>query len=111
MAGEHDRSATDIAYKSNRLQGMVDPEWMSAIKEWLLHVEISREVKMSRDMTLFVDDDQKPTTSTLLKTISRCTWPELTDDYLGYTGNYIRIEPGGHNEAPGYFQERMGAIS
>lgn len=29
---------------------------------------------------------------------------ELTDDYQGHTGRYIRIFPGGHNEAPAIFK-------
>jgi beta-xylosidase len=30
---------------------------------------------------------------------------ELTDDYLSHTGKYIRIFPGGHNEAPAIFKK------
>ena len=30
---------------------------------------------------------------------------ELTDDYLNHSGKYIRIFPGGHNEAPAIFKK------
>ena len=30
---------------------------------------------------------------------------ELSDDYLSHTGKYIRIFPGGHNEAPAIFKK------
>ena len=55
---------------------------------------------MSRDMTVFVDDDGKAyhihsSEENLTLHIS-----ELTDDYLSFTGKWDQIFPGEHNEAP-----------
>jgi beta-xylosidase len=30
---------------------------------------------------------------------------ELSDDYLSHTGNYVRVAPAGHNEAPAIFKK------
>ena len=38
--------------------------------------------------------------------MSKTSWyKELADDYLSHTGKYIRIFPGGHNEAPAIFKK------
>lgn len=55
---------------------------------------------MSRDMTLFVDDDQKAYHIYASEENQTLHIAELTDDYLGHNGRYVRILPGGHNEAP-----------
>lgn len=56
--------------------------------------------QMSRDMTLFVDDDAKGYHIYSSEDNLTLHIAELTDDYLGHTGKYVRIFPGGHNEAP-----------
>ena len=56
--------------------------------------------QMARDMTVFVDDDGKAYhihASEENQTLHIC---ELTDDYMGFTGRYVRILPGASNEAP-----------
>jgi hypothetical protein len=56
--------------------------------------------QMARDMTLFVDDDDKAYhihASEENQTLHIC---ELTDDYLDFTGKYSRVFPGGLHEAP-----------
>ncbi len=62
------------------------------------------EGQMSRDMTLFVDDDGKAyhihaSEENFTQHIS-----ELSDDYTAFTERWIRILPGGHNEAPAIFK-------
>ena len=59
---------------------------------------------MSRDMTLFVDDDKKAYHIYSSEENLTLQIAELTDDYHDYTGRYIRIEPAGHNEAPAIFK-------
>lgn len=56
--------------------------------------------QMSRDMTIFVDDDQ--TAYFIYSSEENYTLhiAQLTDDYLDTSGKWIRIFPGGHNEAP-----------
>ena len=64
---------------------------------------LSRDLKtgqMARDMTLFVDDNQKAYHIYSSEDNWTLHLAELTDDYLNHTGKYIRISPGGHNEAP-----------
>lgn len=80
-------------------------EWYQAIGEGLFLQRDFKDGQMSRDMTLFVDDNGKAyhihsSEDNLTLHIS-----ELTDDYLDFSGRYIRIFPGGHNEAPALFKK------
>ncbi|MCL7986693.1 family 16 glycosylhydrolase [Sphingobacterium sp. lm-10] len=76
------------------------PSWMEAIKGGLFVRRDFQGGQMARDMTLFVDDDQKAYHVYSSEDNLTIHIAELTEDYLGYTGKYIRVEPGGHNEAP-----------
>ena len=49
--------------------------------------------QMSRDMTLFVDDDGKGYHIYSSEDNLTLQIAELSDDYLGHTGRYIRIFP------------------
>lgn len=60
---------------------------------------------MSRDMTLFVDDDGKAYHIFASEENLTLHIAELTQDYLDYTSQYIRLAPGGHNEAPAIFKK------
>lgn len=81
------------------------PEWMSAIKDGLFTRRDFEGGQMSRDMALFVDDDNKAYHIYSSEDNLTLHIAELTTDYLDYTGKYIRIEPGGHNEAPAIFRK------
>ena len=59
---------------------------------------------MSRDMTLFVDDDRKAYHIYASEENLTLQIAELSDDYLSHTGRYIRVAPGGHNEAHAIFK-------
>lgn len=61
--------------------------------------------QMSRDMTLFVDDDGKAYHIFSSEENQTLHVAELTDDYLYHSGKYARILPGGHNEAPAIFKK------
>ncbi|MFT3789369.1 MAG: glycoside hydrolase family 43 protein [Tepidisphaeraceae bacterium] len=57
--------------------------------------------QMSRDMTVFVDpDNQKAYLISSGEENYTLHFHELTDDYTGFTGKWMRVAPGGHNEAP-----------
>lgn len=56
--------------------------------------------QMSRDMTVFVDDDGKAYHITSSQENLTLLVSELSDDYLSFTGKYNQIAPGGQNEAP-----------
>lgn len=81
------------------------PEWRKAVDNGLFVRRDFQGGQMSRDMTLFVDDDGKAYHIYSSEENLTLQIAELTDDYLDYTGKYIRIEPGGHNEAPAIFKK------
>jgi beta-xylosidase len=53
---------------------------------------------------VFVDDDGKAYHVYASEENLTLHIAELSDDYLSHTGRYIRIFPGGHNEAPALFK-------
>lgn len=92
------------------VKGGYDQAWWT--KEWRADIEkglfTARDVEggqMSRDMTLFVDDDGKAYHVYSSEDNLTLQIAELTPDYLDYTGRYIRIDPAGHNEAPVLFKK------
>ncbi len=81
-------------------------EWVNAIKEGMFVRRDFDKGQMSRDMSLFVDDDGKAyhihaSEENLTMDIS-----ELSDDYTSFTGKYTRVFPAGHNEAPAVFKHK-----
>lgn len=61
--------------------------------------------QMARDMTLFVDDDEKAYHIYSSEENGTLHIAQLTDDYLGHAGNWIRIFPGRFHEAPAIFKK------
>lgn len=62
--------------------------------------------QMARDMNLFVDDDRKAYHIYSSEENGTLHISELTGDYLKPAGRYVRIFPGGFNEAPALFKHR-----
>jgi hypothetical protein len=60
--------------------------------------------QMSRDMTLFQDDDGSAYTIYSSEENQTLQIAKLSDDYLSPSGEYIRILPGKANEAPAMFK-------
>ena len=56
--------------------------------------------QMSRDMALFVDNNDKAYHIHASENNQTLHISELTDNYTGFTGKYIRVLPGKANEAP-----------
>ncbi|WP_207531746.1 glycoside hydrolase family 43 protein [Desertivirga arenae] len=81
------------------------PEWRKAVEDGLFVRRDFMGGQMSRDMTLFVDDDNKAYHIYSSEDNLTLQIAELTDDYLNYTGRYVRVAPGGHNEAPSVFKK------
>ena len=79
------------------------PEWMQAVKNGLFVRRDLQGGQMARDMNLFVDTDGKAYHIYSSEENLTLHIAELTPDYLSHTGRYIRIFPGGHNEAPALF--------
>ncbi|NDV60645.1 family 43 glycosylhydrolase [Bacteroides sp. 519] len=81
------------------------PQWYKAINQGLFVQRDLESGQMSRDMTLFVDDDDKAYHIYSSEENLTLHIAELTDDYQSHTGKYTRIFPGGHNEAPAIFKK------
>ncbi|MEX0927808.1 MAG: glycoside hydrolase family 43 protein [Balneolales bacterium] len=76
-----------------------------AIREGYYAVRDFEGGQMSRDMALFVDDDGTAYHITSAEENYTLNIHELNDDYTGFTGRWIRVMPGGHNEAPAVFKK------
>lgn len=61
--------------------------------------------QMTRDMTVYVDDDIKAYHIYASENNQTLQIAELTTDYTDYTGKYIRVDAGGANEAPAIFKK------
>ena len=76
------------------------PEWRKAIAKGMFTHRDLQGGQMSRDMTVYIDDDGTAYHLTSSEDNLTLHLNELTPDYLDFTGRYIRIAPGGQNEAP-----------
>jgi len=81
------------------------PEWLEAIKNGMLVRRDFEKGQMSRDMTVYVDDDNKAYLVHSSEDNLTLHISELTDDYLDFTEKWTRMEPAGHNEAPAVFKK------
>ena len=81
------------------------PEWLEAIKNGMLVRRDFEKGQMSRDMTVYVDDDNKAYLVHAAEDNLTLHISELTDDYLDFTEKWTRMEPAGHNEAPAVFKK------
>jgi hypothetical protein len=81
-------------------------EWKNAVKEGLYLRRDFEGGQMARDMTIFVDKDGKAYHVHSSEENMTLHFSELTDDYLDFTGRYVRVLPGGSNEAPALFYAR-----
>lgn len=81
-------------------------EWYKAMDNGLFVRRDLKNGQMSRDMTLFVDDDGKAYHIYSSEDNLTLQIAELSDDYLQHTGRYWRLAPAGHNEAPTLFKHK-----
>jgi hypothetical protein len=61
--------------------------------------------QMSRDMTIYKDDDGTAYHITSSEENQTLLISKLSDDYLSLTNEYVRVFPGGRNEAPAVFKK------
>ncbi len=80
------------------------PEWRTAIEKGMFLYRDMAGGQMSRDMTVYIDSDGKAYHIFSSEDNLTLQVAELTDDFMDYTGKYIRIAPGGQNEAPTIFK-------
>lgn len=81
------------------------PQWRQAIADGLFLARDMAGGQMSRDMTVYVDDDGKAYHLYSSEDNLTLQLAELTADYTDYTGKYYRIAPAGQNEAPVIFKK------
>ncbi|MCM1311985.1 MAG: glycoside hydrolase family 43 protein [Roseburia sp.] len=80
------------------------PEWRVAIEKGMFLNRDMEGGQMSRDMTVYIDTDGKAYHIFSSEDNLTLQVAELTDDFMDYTGKYVRIAPGGQNEAPTIFK-------
>ena len=90
--------------EASRLESWT-PEWLEAVRKGFFVIRDFEGGQMSRDMTVFVDDDSKAYHIYSSEENLTLHIAELSDDYQSHTGKYIRIIPAGHNEAPAIFKK------
>lgn len=80
------------------------PQWMRAVEQGLFTVRDHQGGQMARDQTIFVDHDGRGYHIYSSEENLTIHIAELTPDFTAHTGRYVRVNPGGHNEAPMLFR-------
>ena len=103
---EFDKQACAIADTLNmdNYKKWWTPSWRKAIDKGLFVKRDFAAGQMSRDMTLYIDDDGKAYHIFASEDNVTLHIAELTADYLHHTGRYTRVASGGQNEAPAIFK-------
>ena len=101
--GEREMGIIDTLNVDNYREAWT-PAWEKAIRQGLILKRDFGTGQMSRDMTLYVDDDGRAYHIFSSEENMTLHIAELTADYLHHTGRYTRVAPGGQNEAPAIFK-------
>lgn len=103
IALDIDQAAMDSLVESDYREWWT-PEWRVAVEKGLYFKRDMEGGQMSRDQTIFVDDDG--TAYHIYSSEENLTIQiaELSEDYTSHTGRFVRVAPGGHNEAPAIFK-------
>ena len=80
------------------------PQWHRAISQGLILKRDLDGGQMSRDMTLYVDNDGRAYHIFASEENLTLHIAELSDDFLHHSGRYTRVAPAGQNEAPAIFR-------
>ena len=100
--GDEERKLADTLNTAHYKEWSSD--WIKAVGQGLFVKRDFGTGQMSRDMTLYVDDDGRAYHIFSSEDNLTMHVAELTDDYLHHTGRYTRVAPGGQNEAPALFK-------
>lgn len=76
------------------------PTWRREVRRGMYALRDLYEGQMARDQTIFVDDDGKAYHIYASEENLTLQIAQLTDDFTAHNGTYIRVAPGGQNEAP-----------
>ncbi|WP_295732239.1 glycoside hydrolase family 43 protein [uncultured Muribaculum sp.] len=80
------------------------PQWRKAVDEGMFTVRDLDRGQMARDMGIFVDSDGKAYHIYSSESNLTLQIAELDSTFTRHTGKYVRLFPGGHNEAPAMFK-------
>lgn len=80
------------------------PEWRQAVENGLFVRRDFGGGQMSRDQTVFVDRDGKAYQIAAAEENLSLHIRQLDDGYTGFSGEWVQVIPGGHNEAPAIFE-------
>ena len=81
------------------------PAWRKQIERGMFWMRDFQGGQMSRDMTIFIDDDGKAYHIYSSEENLTLQIAQLTDDYMQHNGCYVRVAAGGQNEAPTIFKQ------
>ena len=73
------------------------PAWRKQIERGMFWMRDFQGGQMSRDMTIFIDDDGKAYHIYSSEENLTLQIAQLTDDYMQHNGSYVRVAAGGHN--------------
>ena len=79
-------------------------KWLKAVADGMFMRRDFQKGQMSRDMTLFVDDDGTAYHIHSSEENGTIDISELSPDYQSFTDRYVRVLPGQFNEAPTIFK-------
>lgn len=78
--------------------------WRAKVTDGLFFMRDLQDGQMSRDQTLFVDTDGKAYQITSSEENLTLLISQLNDDFTAPNGQFVRVAPGGQNEAPTIFK-------
>jgi hypothetical protein len=81
-----------------------DANWRNKVKNGAILKRDFKVGQMSRDMTLYVDDDGTAYHITSSEENQTLHISKLSEDYTSFTDTYYRVLPGESNEAPAIFK-------
>lgn len=97
---------SEVAFsKVEQIKSRDDKNWKKKVKDGAYFVRDFEKGQMSRDMTLFVDDDGTAYHITSSEENQTLLISKLSKNYLSLTNTYVRVLPGGRNEAPAIFKK------
>jgi hypothetical protein len=100
--------ASNFTVEQQQKAALVTEEELKIKSKWIDGVFMYRDFEtgqMSRDMNLFVDDDEQGYHITASENNQTLLISKLSDDYLSMTDDYVRVFPGEAHEAPAIFKK------
>lgn len=100
--------ARNFTKEQQQKAALASEEEFEKKSKWIDGIFMCRDFEtgqMSRDMTLFVDDDEQGYHITASENNQTLLISKLSDDYLSLTDEYVRVFPGEANEAPAIFKK------